>query len=121
MGFRDMKKFNQALLARQAWRLIQFPDSLCARLLKARYYPNRDIVDTVFPSDASPTWKGVERGLELAKKGIVWRIGLGSKVQAWRDLWINREPSRKITMRKGRARIRWVSQLMVPRRQEWNE
>jgi hypothetical protein len=39
MGFRDMKYFNQALLVRQAWRLIQFPDSLCACLLKAKYYP----------------------------------------------------------------------------------
>jgi hypothetical protein len=40
MGFRDMRLFNQALLARQAWRLIQYPDTLCAQLLKAKYYPN---------------------------------------------------------------------------------
>jgi hypothetical protein len=40
VGFRDMSKFNQALLVRQAWRLIQYPDSLCAKLLKVRYYPN---------------------------------------------------------------------------------
>jgi hypothetical protein len=39
MEFRDMRLFNKALLARQAWRLIQFPNSLCARLLKAKYYP----------------------------------------------------------------------------------
>jgi hypothetical protein len=55
MGFRDLKLFNQALLARQAWCLIQFPNNLCAWLLKAKYYPRGELVDTVFPSDASPT------------------------------------------------------------------
>jgi hypothetical protein len=55
MGFRDMGCFNQALLARQAWRLIQFPDSLCARVLKGKYYPNGDLVDIVFPSEVCAT------------------------------------------------------------------
>jgi hypothetical protein len=48
MGFRDMRLFNQALLARQAWRLLAFPDSLCAQVLKAKYYPNGELIDTVF-------------------------------------------------------------------------
>jgi hypothetical protein len=38
MGFKDLRLFDQAILTRQAWRLIKHPDSLCARLLKARYY-----------------------------------------------------------------------------------
>jgi hypothetical protein len=83
MGFRDMKQFNQTLLARQAWWLIQFPDSLCSRLLKAKCFPNSELVDTAFPTDTSPTWKPIEHGLELVKKGIISRIGSGARVQIW--------------------------------------
>ena len=54
MGFWDLRLFNQAILATQAWRLIQFPDSLCARLLKAKYYPHGNLADTAFIQNASP-------------------------------------------------------------------
>ena len=68
LGFRDYRLFNQALLARQAWRLIQSPESLCARVLKAKYYPNGSLVDTCFAGSASPGWRGIEYGLKLLKK-----------------------------------------------------
>jgi hypothetical protein len=57
MGFRDMHLFIQSLLARLAWRLFQNPSSLCARVLKLRYYPQGNILDTVFSSDPSPVCK----------------------------------------------------------------
>jgi hypothetical protein len=121
MGFRDMKLFNQAFLARQARRLIQYPDSLCATLLKEKYFPRGELVDTVFPADASPTWRVVEHGLALLKKGQIWRVKSGEKVQIWRDPWIPRPPSFKPSLKKGRARLRWVSQLMKPGTYEWDE
>jgi hypothetical protein len=40
MGFRDLHTFNMAMLAKQSWRLISKPDSICAKVLKAKYYPN---------------------------------------------------------------------------------
>lgn len=55
LGFRDLRLFNQALLGRQAWRLVERPDSLCARVLKAKYYPNGHLLDTAFPTSQSPT------------------------------------------------------------------
>jgi hypothetical protein len=48
IGFRDLRLFNQALLAKQAWRLIESPDSLCARLLKSKYYPNGELIGKAF-------------------------------------------------------------------------
>lgn len=38
LGFRDLHSFNMAMLARQVCRLIQALDSLCARVLRAKYY-----------------------------------------------------------------------------------
>jgi hypothetical protein len=121
IGFRDMQLFNQALLVRQAWRLIRYPDNLCVRVLKPRYYPNGVLVDTVFPAEASPTWRAIEHGLELVKKGIIWRIRSGTKVNIWRDPWLLRQSSFKISLQKGRSRLRWVSQLMKPDTREWDE
>ena len=69
MGFRDFLLFNQALLARQAWRLLFYSDSLCSRLLKAKYFPNGELLDTVFTGNSSNTWRSIEYGIELLKKG----------------------------------------------------
>lgn len=112
MGFRDIKLFNQALLARQAWRLLDRPDSLCARVLKAKYYPNGSLIDTSFSGNASPGWRGIEFGLELLKKGIIWRIGDGYSVRIWRDPWIPRAHSRRPITNKKNCRLKWVAELL---------
>ena len=88
MGFRDMRAFNQALLAKEAWRLVDTPESLCARLLKAKYFPSGNLLDSVFSNNGSAVWKGILRGLDLLKKGVIWRVGNGALIRTWRDPWI---------------------------------
>ena len=40
LGFRDFTSFNQAMVAKQGWRLLQFLDSLVSKVLQAKYYMN---------------------------------------------------------------------------------
>ncbi|XP_021734976.1 uncharacterized protein LOC110701668 [Chenopodium quinoa] len=41
-----MEVFNIALLGKQAWRLIQEPNSLFARVMKGKYYPHSSYLDS---------------------------------------------------------------------------
>lgn len=121
IGFRDMKFFNQTLLARQGWCLLQRPDSLCARVLKSKYYPKGELLDTVLATNTSQAWRGIEHGLELLKKGLIWRVGNGRKIQIQRDQWVPRKSGLKVTAFKRRSRSRWVNQLMKEGRKEWDK
>ena len=120
LGFRDFKIFNQALLARQAWRLIAFPESLCARLLKARYFPNGDLL-TAFPSAVSPTWRAIMFGLELLKKGAIWRVGNGKQIKIWSHAWIPKPFSLRPAGSTRPCRLKWVHQLIDAEARCWKE
>jgi hypothetical protein len=45
VGFRDLHLFNMAMLSRQGWWLLEAPDTLCAQVLKARYYPTTSVLE----------------------------------------------------------------------------
>jgi len=40
----DLISFNNALLAKQGWRLTKFPDTLVGRIFQEKYYPTWDIL-----------------------------------------------------------------------------
>ena len=37
MGYRDLRSFNRALFAKQAWCLWKMPNSLTAQIMEAKY------------------------------------------------------------------------------------
>ena len=97
------------------------PDSLCAKLIKEKYYPQGHILDTVFPHASSVTWQGISHGLELLKKGVIWRVCDGSSINIWRDNWIPRRHGLKISARRHNTRLKLVSDLFMSGRKCWDE
>ena len=78
LGFRDMELFNLALLAMQAWRILQDPTSLSASILKAVYYPGgRHFLEADLGSSTSCIWRSIVDGREVLKEGLIKRIGTG--------------------------------------------
>jgi hypothetical protein len=73
------------------------------------------------PGCCLAAWRAIEHGLDLLKKGIIWRMRSGSKIQIWRDPWIPRPPSPKLSLKRTRTWLRWVSQFMKVDRREWDE
>ena len=88
LGFRDLESFNLALLGKQTWRLLQYPDSLMAKTLKGRYYQETNILNATRGRKASFIWKSILHGRDLVKKGLRFCIGDGSTIDAWLDPWL---------------------------------
>lgn len=45
LSFKDLERFNLALLGKQVWRLTHNTDSLFYKVFNAKYFPNCSILD----------------------------------------------------------------------------
>ena len=121
MGFHDLYSFNLAMLSKQCWRLINNPKSLCARVLKAKYFPNGSLLQATLKNGASFTWQSIMKGLETFKLGYIWRIGTGEQVNIWRDPWIPNSADRRVITPRGQTVLTTVNDLIDPTSGNWDE
>jgi len=120
MGFRDTRNFNLAMLGKQGWRLLMFPDSLCARVLKGRYYNDSSFLTTTRKKHASHTWRAILAGREVLTQGLIRRIGNGETTLIWRDRWLpNHFSGQPLTPSEGQLVSR-VGELLSENGQ-WDE
>lgn len=70
MDFRDLTSFNQALVAKQGWRLIRFPNSLMARVMQAKYYKNSTFWNAKEGYNLSFIWRNILWGRQVIKKVV---------------------------------------------------
>ncbi|GLT80072.1 hypothetical protein SLA2020_515330 [Shorea laevis] len=88
LGFRALHEFNLAMLGKQGWRLLVNPESLVARLLKAKYYPRSDFLHAELKPSCSFTWRSICSASTLLKQGCRRLIGDGRSTDIWNDPWL---------------------------------
>ena len=87
LGFKELQNFNDAMLAKQVWRLAENQASLFHRFFKEKFFPNGSIFDAKVGS-GSFAWRSILKGRDIVRKGLQWRVGNGSLIRIYHDSWL---------------------------------
>jgi hypothetical protein len=109
------------MLAKQVWRLLCEPDSLYARVLRAKYYPDSKFLKAKLKSGASFTWQSILAGIQCSNRGCIWRVVDGSQIDIWEDPWIPNSAHGKILTPRGKIVYTKVEELIRPITGIWDE
>ncbi|XP_050278363.1 uncharacterized protein LOC126719908 [Quercus robur] len=88
MGFKDLALFNDALLAKQAWRLLHNQNSLFYQVFKSKFFPDYSFMEASDSHSGSYAWQSILKGPEVLLKGAKWRVGSGESINVWLDAWL---------------------------------
>ena len=106
-------------LAKQVWRLIEEPESLCARVLRAKYFPFGDLLNAPLKKGSSFTWQSIWAGIQTFKKGHTWRVGNSENINVWEDEWLPGN-HRRVFTQKGDNIYTRVHELIDPVTNQWD-
>ena len=69
LGFKELKKFNNAMLAKQVWRLADNQSSLFHSFFKEKFFPNGSIFYAK-EGNGSFAWKSILNGRDVVRKRL---------------------------------------------------
>ncbi|GAU48907.1 hypothetical protein TSUD_99640 [Trifolium subterraneum] len=94
LGFRNFEAFNKAMVAKQVWNIFQNPNSLVAKLIKARYFPHSSLFEASLGYNPSFAWRSMWQARQIISLGCRWRIGSGDNIRVMHDPWLRGSANR---------------------------
>ncbi|KAA3489007.1 reverse transcriptase [Gossypium australe] len=121
MGFRNMAKFNISLLAKQGWRIMNNTESLVAKVVKAKYFPDEQLLNSRLGNSSSYTWKSIWATKDVLRKGLIWRVGTDNNISVNCDAWIPNGVNLRLSLEVESMRDQFVSTLIDDNERIWKE
>jgi hypothetical protein len=90
LGYKDLYAFNLAMLAKT--------DSLCARVMKALYFPDCSIFYAQPKNGISYALRSILKWVNLLRQGVIKFVDDGATIDIWNDPWLRRSWSRQPTV-----------------------
>lgn len=87
LGIRSSACFNQAALAKLAWKIVIEPDNWWEKLVKLKYLRSSSFFSATKKASNSATWKGILDAKPLILEGMHWLVGNGSDINFWTYNW----------------------------------
>lgn len=90
LGFRYLKAFNLALLAKQGKVFQIATNSIVYRVFKARYFPKEEFLSAELGSQHSYAWRSIMVVQFLVQLGYRWQVGKGLSLNILNDKWLHK-------------------------------
>lgn len=122
LGFKNLREFNVAMLAKQAWRLVNDCNSVVTALMKARYYPRSNFLNAEMGNNPSYIWRSILEAQDVIRQGMRRKIGDGNSTMVWQVPWLPCVQNGFMTSeRNAQLEHITVAQLMTDDQMKWDE
>lgn len=98
----------------RGWRLINKPETLCAKVLKGWYFHDIGFLSASRKKHASQTWRAILAGRDVLEKGLLKRVGDGTSIRLWHDRWIPNHFRGRPLVVPDTPQVSLVSDLLTP-------
>jgi hypothetical protein len=90
-------------------------------VLKAKYYPDGELLNSGEKPGISYSWRSTVQGLKAVREGMIWRVGDGTQIKIWEDPWLPRGFTHRPITPRGVTILHRVSDLIDPYTGTWDK